>query len=203
MKKLLASLVLICAVVNLGCEPQNTATQDQPRISGPSKPDETAKFPEIMVGVWETKANFTTQQKWGIKFERDGSVRKIIHYVAGPMDLTKGATELQGDDEREYALFLTEPCKVKYDPKTNMLEVEIIVESFLIQQPTFDLEGYMTDRFSGPISTDGKTWVVERRVYGHLEGTKKIPDEFADAHPDKLTFYKLDIARLGGKAMDQ
>ena len=194
MKKLLAVLVVVCAIVNLGCEPPSAGMQDQPRISGPSKPDDAAKFPEIMVGVWETKRDRHTGKKWGIRFERDGSVQKIIHYLAGPVNLAEGGALIEGaDPEQEYALFVMGPCPSKYDTETGIVEVDIVVESYTIKKPTYTLTGHMTDRFTGVVSKNGKTWTAERRTYAVLDGAKSLSDEFADAHPDTVIFYKQDI----------
>ncbi|MHC5060638.1 MAG: hypothetical protein ACYTFK_06100 [Planctomycetota bacterium] len=195
MKKLLAIFVVVCAVVNLGCEPPIAGRQNQPQISisEPSKADEAVEFPAVMVGVWETKPSKHTGKKWGVKFESDGSVRKIVHYLAGPVDLAEGGALLEGSDpNQEYALFVIEECPVKYDSETRVVEVEIIVASYTIKKPGFSLDGHMTDRFSGPVSEDGKIWKTERRTYAELDGTMPLSDEFVDAHPTEAIFYRIE-----------
>jgi len=191
MKKLLASLVLVCAVVNLGCEPQNTATQDQPRISGPSKPDETAKFPEIMVGVWE--ADVGRHSKWGIKFEPDGSIRKIIHSFAGPIDVAEGGVMLEGPEEDTFLLLLLDDCRAKYEPETDTLKVNIFTEHYIMRLPIGELQGHIKDYFSGPVSKDGKTWKVKWRNHMWLDGSEPPPIDIIDANPVELLFTKLDM----------
>lgn len=153
-------------------------------------------FPASMVGIWETEPVRITGRYWGIKFEPDGSVRKIIHNVAGPVTLAEGGVFFEGaDPNQEYALFVIEECPVKYDSETGMLQVEIILESFLIQKGTDTLEGSSLTRFSGPISNDGISWTAEKRTYAKLEGATSPTDEFIDTHPDTVVFYKLEIPK--------
>ncbi|MCK5175800.1 MAG: hypothetical protein KAR47_20565 [Planctomycetes bacterium] len=185
--------VFICLSALAGCTEPHRTTEVR---TGQSAASEDSDFPEIMVGIWETLANDITGKKWGIKFERDGSVKRIIHYLAGPVDLAEGGKLLEGAVEDEFALFIMGPCDAVYDPETEMLEVNIVVDSYTIQKPTFKLEGKMTDLFSGPVSENGTTWETERRTYATLEGTESPSDEFVDANPDIVTFYKQDISGL-------
>ena len=194
MKNLLTVLVLVCAVVNLGCEPQNTATQDQPRISGPSKPDETAKFPEIMVGAWEAETSLEGS-KWGIKFEPDGSILKIIHSLVGPIDVAEGGVELEGRVEGAYMVLQLGDCQSEYNPETNMLNVKIVTDHYILKLPNGDLQGRIEDYFSGPVSEDGKTWKAEWRNYNWLDGANPLPVDIIDANPIPLVFTKIDFSR--------
>ena len=96
------------------------------------------------------------------------------------------------DPNQEFALFVLGPCSSHYDPQTDTIEVEIVVDSYTIKKPSFTLTGHMTDRFTGSVSEDGKTWTVESRIFASLDGAKSISDEFAEANPDIMVFHKSD-----------
>jgi hypothetical protein len=151
------------------------------------------EFPEVMVGVWETEAHWRIGSKFGIKFERDGSIKKIIHPVGGPINIDEGGVHKDGPEEGTYYMFVMGPVEASYDADTQMVDVKIVVEHYVIQLPTGRLEGHMIDYVSGPISKDGKTWEAERRNHGWLDGADPPPIDLIDANPDKLVFRKLDL----------
>ena len=182
MKTLFTELVLICLLISPGCSVQKNKAVHK----------ETA-FPRSMVGVWETEKHFLTSKKWGIKFEEDGSVKKVIHNLAGPINLSEGGVTLGDLESDDYAVFVMGPCTTKYDAQNKFLEVDIVVDNFVIKKGTIYLEGNATDRFSGPVPKNGQVWEVERRTFATLDGTDPISEEFAENHPDKVTFYKIDL----------
>ncbi len=156
---------------------------------------ERTGFPQSMIGVWETEKHFLTNQKWGIKFEEDGSVKKVIHNLAGPINLSEGGVTLGDPESDDYAVFVMGPCTTKYDTHNKFLEVDIVVDNFVIKKGQIYLEGNVTDRFSGPVPKNGQVWEVERRTFATLDGADPISDEFAESHPDKETFYKTDLSK--------
>jgi hypothetical protein len=177
-------VVIILALSGCGQQSQRTSNQPQENV-----------FPEVMVGVWE--AQVSKYSKWGIKFEPDGSILKIIHSVIGPVRLEEGGTYEEGPDPGTYAVFVMGPCEANYNPSTRMLKVKIIVDYYKMKLPTGELEGRIEDYFEGPVSEDGKTWKVEWRSYGWLEGADPPDIETIDANPEKLVFTKIDINSLG------
>lgn len=151
----------------------------------------SAKFPAIMVGVWETPVD-ASGDKWGIKFEKDGSIRKIIHSVAGPMEVEEGGIYKEGPEKDTFMYFILGPCTSEYDPKTKILKVKIVIEDYEMKLPTGDLRGRIEDDFEGLISSDGVIWKVKWWDYGHLEGARTPPPEEIKAHPDELVFTRVD-----------
>lgn len=153
-------------------------------------------FPKVMVGVWE--ADVSTYSKWGIKFERDGSIEKIIHPLAGPVRLSEGGVFLEGRDPNSHATFIMGPCDADYLPETNELKVAIILDYYKMKLPNGVLEGRIETYISGPVSEDGETWPVEVREYGWLEGAASPDTDMIDANPDKLMFTKIDLKQYVG-----
>ena len=130
--------------------------------------DQKKVFPEVMVGVWQ--AEVSPYSKWGIKFEPDGSIRKIIHSAAGPVNLEEGGVYAQSDTEDAYYYFVMGPCEATYIPEARILKVKIVVEHFTMKLPQGVLEGRSEDYFEGLVSEDGKSWATDWRSYGWLEG---------------------------------
>ena len=189
---LVGCCVFLLAVVGCG---------RQVRLGGETRED---VFPEVMVGVWETEPNPTTNARWGIKFEPDGSIKKIIHILAWEVNISEGGRYMEAvKDPNHYAAFAMGPCEAKYIPETGVLEVRIVVDHYVIQVPSpkveeglVRLEGRMEDIFSGPISEDGEIWKVKKLSYSTLKGYTLPSKEYADAHPDTLIFHKLDLTQI-------
>jgi hypothetical protein len=181
----LVPLVLCLYIV--GCQGTRKSSSSTPK----------SNFPQIMVGVWEADINDNQESKWGIKFEKDGTINKIIHSVAGPIDLREGSVTGEGPDEGMYYYFIMGPCTSEYNPKTKKLAVKIIVDEYLMKLPTGELKGRIEDVLEGTIpAKKGLPWNVEWRAYGYLEGADRPDVNEINAHPEKLTFYKLDLKKL-------
>ena len=154
-----------------------------------------SNFPPIMVGVWEADVNDNTGAKWGIKLEKDGSIRKIIHSVAGHMNLQEGGIYGEGPDKGTFIYFIPGHCFSDYNPRTKMLKVTIVIDEYMMKLPTGELKGRIEDYFEGPISKNGKTWNVEWRDYGWLEGARPPDVNAINANPEKLIFRRLDMKK--------
>lgn len=170
--------LFMVSLLLVGCQAeQKTQTQSA----------EISDFPQQMVGVWESD----TDPKWGIKFEPDGSVVKIVHNLAGPVDLREGGALIEGRED-SYFLFAFDPSEVEYQVETEMISIHIPLKSYTMKMPGGTLEGSIDDYFVGPVSEDGKTWHVERRTYSTLEGAFSVPKEDVDKHPPvPMVFHKL------------
>jgi hypothetical protein len=150
-------------------------------------------FPQVMVGVWEAKGGENDWEKWGIKLEPDGSIKRIVHPVVGPVKLEEGGAYKEGEDPNDYMMVQMGPCKASYDPTTKRLDVSIVVDYYRMVLPSGVLEGKLRDEFSGPISQDGKTWKVKWWDYGWLEGAGAPDVNAIKANPEHLIFYKIDL----------
>jgi len=192
MKKL-SSLIscLFIILLFVGCARQDQKTSKHTEIT---KQTAEEVFPQVMVGVWEVLINKMTGSKWGIKFEPDGSIRKIIHVIAGPVNLSEGGVYHGGSDPNVYGAYVMGPCEAKYNHKKDEVEVKIVLDYFEIKLGTGTLKGRMETYFSGPVSDDGKTWKVLERSYGSIEGASMPDPNVIDQNPNKLVFHKVDLS---------
>jgi hypothetical protein len=182
MKIRITAVCVLLIVVAAGCATQKCASVQKKAAN--------ARFPQSMVGLWQANTGDT---HWGIKFERDGLIKKIFHFVGGPIDIEEGGVYQEGPDPNTYMMFQMGPCKTDYDAKTKTLNASIIVDYYRMVLPGGALEGRIEDYFSGPISEDGKTWKVKWWDYGWLEGAQAPDPNIIKAHPEELIFQKSDI----------
>jgi hypothetical protein len=149
------------------------------------------EFPESMVGIWEVVVN-DRNDKWGIKFEQDGSIKKIIHLLANRINIEEGGVEGKGQDGGSYYLFHIGACGARYIPETRMVRVKIIVDYYIMKMPAGELEGRIEDYFEGPVSKDGKIWDVKWWDFGWIKDAAPPDVNFVKAHPAPLVFIKQD-----------
>ena len=181
------TLLLIATTIVCGCE--NTQPMRLPNNGINASVKGGGDFPEFLVGVWEAKLR--GKVVWGMKFERDGSISKIVHGVAGPVKLADGGIFEEGPDKGTFCLFEMGPCEAEYEPKKRMLRVKIFVDHYHMKFPNGDLTGRSEDYFEGAVLKDGKTWNVEWRCYSWLKGAAEPDKKIIEANPEKLIFTKI------------
>jgi hypothetical protein len=187
MRKAISLFILsICLFSLAGC--QETAIKQNP--------DEmlvNGKTPNVMVGVWETEVGGTV---WAFKIEPDGSILKLIHPIAGQINVKEGGRDVEGPDPGTYAAFIMGPCESNFDAATGIFTVHIVLDNFIMKLPQGELVGKSDDYFKGKVSKDGKTWKANWFAYSSLEGGS-LPDvNEINANPEGLVFKKLDLNRL-------
>ncbi len=185
---LIFNFACVLLLVTVGCDNGSI-------VPRPVKPTEEG-FPEVMVGVWEQKNE--EFHKWGIKFESDGSISKIIHPMAGPVNIAEGGSHAEAPDGSYYT-FVMGPCDANYIPSTNMLKVKILIDYFAIKIPVGILEGRSEDYFEGPVSQDGKTWKANWLGYGWVEGGNPPPIEKLKERLMPMVFTKTDLTQIPEK----
>lgn len=152
---------------------------------------ENPRFPRFLVGVWKAD-----QYDWAFKFERDGTISRLVHMLAGPVKMEEGIVDMEGPDPNTFAYFIIGDCPVKYDHASRRLSVIVSLDGFHMRLPIGDLEGNAVDYFDGPVSRDGKTWTVSWREYSWLEGAESTPDpNLIEAQPEKLVFTKTKLIK--------
>lgn len=145
-----------------------------------------------IAGVWEAESGRIT---WGFKMEPDGTITKVIHSMAGPMNVSEGAVSIEGPEPNTYAFFVLGPYDVQYDKESRKLDLRIRLDQYYMKLPAGELLGRTEDRFTGIVSQNGKTWPVEWRSYGWLEGAAEPDVKEIDSNPEELVFRKVDIER--------
>jgi hypothetical protein len=147
-------------------------------------------FPKTMVGFWEAKSE---EYDWGIRFNSDGSIPKIIHPAAGPVVLAEGGVSGEGPVEGTYYIVLMGPCEARYEPETGMVKVKITIDYSRMQFVDGALEDREKNYIEGPVSQDGKTWQAKWRSYCWLEGASPPDINMIEANPETLVFTKLEF----------
>jgi len=189
-------IILSCCfslLVLAGCKKQGPEDSNQPQLKSQAQDN---GFPEVMVGVWEVIIDESLGSKWGIKFETDGSIKKIIHLLAGPVKMSEGGVYMEGPDPGTFAYFAMGNCESKYDPASEQLSVKIFLDEFQMQLPMGEIKGTSEDYFDGPVSQDGKTWTVSWRNYSWLAGGSRPDPNEVEAYPEKLVFKKIDLSKV-------
>jgi hypothetical protein len=181
-----------CAVFLLGlagCGQQSGKISSRPQLE--SKEAKENVFPKFLVGVWKAD-----KYNWAFKFEKDGSILRLEHMLAGKVKIEEEGVYTEGPDEGTFAVFIMGPCETRYDAKSRRLSVKVTLDKFLMRLPVGDLEGWAEDYFDGPVSKDGKTWTVDWREYGWLEDATPPDPNVIEANPERLIFSKLDPAQI-------
>jgi hypothetical protein len=181
---LLFAIFGLCFLFTAGC--QEAARKEKPVKTAIGS---SGDFPGVMVGVWEAEQDDT---KLGIKFEPDGSIRKVVHYLAGPVNLAEGGVSMDGPEPNTYAMFIMGPCTAEYDKASGVLKVKMVLDYYEMQLPNGKLWGRTEDYFEGTISEDGTKWYADWRSYGYLEGATPPDVNYINANPEKLVFSKID-----------
>lgn len=147
------------------------------------------EFSEFLSGVWEIKEG-KYKDIWGFEFVSDGSIVKMIHGMAGRVDLAEGGVYGGAKTDDSYYLFVMGPCGATYTSATRMLKVKIIVEHYTLKFPVDELQGRVENYLEGPVSQDSKTWNANLLNYVWLDGANPPPKETIEAHPIELVFSK-------------
>jgi hypothetical protein len=144
-----------------------------------------------MVGVW-----LDEEYGWGIKFESDGTIRKIKHMTAGESELKEGGIYIKGTEEGTHAFFVYGDCELTYNKSKDIIDVIIIVNDFEMQFADDEkLTGRIEDYFTGSVSDDGQIWKVKWRSYLYPEGGDAPDKKLTEENPIPLTFHKLDLSK--------
>jgi hypothetical protein len=149
-------------------------------------------FPKTMVGLWEAKTGDATGGRWLFMFEKDGSIKKIDHLIAGPIVIEEGGKSGSGSEPGTSYAFILGPCIKNYEKDILSLEVNIDYFEMVIPQGT--LQGRQKDTFIGKVSGDGKTWEVDWRNYGWLEGAQEPDISEIDKQPQRVVFKKINLS---------
>lgn len=189
MKKMLLFLpVVLWLMLISGCEESVKKVKSDNVINH-------TRVPETMIGVWEAVAD-THGATWAFKIEPDGSIPKLIHPVAGEVNVKLGGYDIEGPDPGTYAAFIMGPCETFYDDSNDIFTVHIVLDAFTMKFPQGELTGKSDDYFRGKVSEDGNVWNAEWVSYSSLEGGS-LPDvNEINANPVKLVFIKIDPNNL-------
>lgn len=170
----------------VGGSDEETVVDDKQSIVSEEAVVDGGQFPEVMVGAWEAQIDLG---KWAFTFEHDGSISKIIHPLAGRVDLNEEGIYLEGPEPGTYATFVMGPCEAEYSEDTRELKVKIILDDYQIVLSQEQLEGSAYDFFLGSVSEDGEVWTA---LWKHLSWLEGADSPEPNSPSVQLTFTKVD-----------
>jgi len=143
-------------------------------------------LPDEIVGVW-----ISDQKGWAFKIEKDGSINKLSHMLAGKVTTEEGGVEWLGPEQGTYATFILGPIELSFNLETQMLSIKATMAYYDIQLPYGRLIGRSEDTFIGKVDLKKEKWEAEWRSYGWLDGADEPNVEEIEKNPVLLTFTKL------------
>ncbi len=166
------------------------------QVASPTKETGIKNFPPSMVGTWLYQFGLDETQKWKITFNPDGTITDIYHYVFGPMSVEEGGIYKDGPDEGTYMVATLGPLESSYDPVADAVRAEIVIDGYEMKFVEGSLKGRIIDNLIGTVTKDGTIWEVEWRSISWLEGAAEPPIDEINAHPQMITFYKVQPNEL-------
>ena len=176
MKLKTGCLLLMLILFFGGCQPGNKVNQSSSAI------------PDYIVGIWEAD-----RLGWAFKIEKDGSINRLKHMLAGTMSSEEGGKYVEGQDEGTYANFVLGECKGTFDPETHELEIKLSLDYFDMVLPIGRIQGRVDDYFNAKVEPGQESFKAKWRSYSWLDGADPPDKQVIDANPETLTFTKVDL----------
>lgn len=173
-KKSIVSLLYLL-IVMAGCH--------GPGLSGEgSVYMDKVEFPVFLVGTW-----LSDESNWVFKFEPDGSISKMRHFIGATFIVEEGGLTEEGRGGME-ATYILGPCETDYDADTRQLKVDVAIEYYILKFDNGSMEGTFYDTLTGVISQDGEKWFVSWISIGEIFGGDSMDKD--KVVPKELTFIK-------------
>lgn len=191
-KKTMLLGVLACCIVS-GCRTVDQQFQTK-EYDGVNVILKSNAFPKELAGLWRDVENWG----WAIEFAEDGRILEVVHPLAGYITIKPGEiTEMpmKGGGTSQYTPGL---WKVKYNPETRYLNIEVTIEKFFAEMGKNTLAGSGSDLIYGLMTEDLTVWKAEWVAVRELLAiTKDNPEGTAmPTDPDDtwvyITFVKVD-----------
>lgn len=150
-------------------------------ICGCQKP--SVVLPPEVAGTWKTK-----EHPWRIAITPDGKISSVI-IPMGTVEVKPNQTTKVEMKDGNFSTYVPGAFDLEYTPETRDLYVSIEMKRMHISLPGGWIDGNSLDRFTGPISEDGKTWIadwIELFDYG-----PRFPQDPNDAYNGPVTFEKI------------
>ena len=141
-------------------------------------------LPPEVAGTWKAKGS-----PWKIVITPNGRIDSAI-IPMGKVEVKPNRTTKFEMMHGEFSTYKTGRCDLEYTPQTRELFVSIEIKKMHIAFPDDAIDGNSIDRFTGPVSEDGKTWIadwVQLFDYG-----PRFPQDPNDAYNGPVMFEKLE-----------
>jgi len=171
-------MVLVLVILN-GCQ-NNQAKND-------------ASSPSFLTGTWQPN-----DSKWIFTVDSQGKLTKMTHFIGA--EFSTDQDEMQENwRDNIVATYYLGPCTLDFNPQTRKLNIDIIIEHYMIDFGNGVMEGSFEDHLEGIVSEDGNTWTatwVNTASMVDAEENEKIHT----MPPQELIFKKTDKAGAPDKA---
>ena len=149
------------------------------------------EFPEFLVGRWKADKG-----DWEFVFEPDGAISSAVISLGRirikPGELTTVPMKMGGK-----GIFEPGEWMVHYAPAGRELTVKISLKNFYVELGKGVVEGKSTDIFAGPISQDGKVWLVDwTSFHDYTAHTEKHPNFPMYEDPNQGVTYSLIFEKV-------
>ena len=139
-------------------------------------------LPPDIAGMWKARG-----EPWKIVLSPDGTVSSALIPMGAVEVRPNQTTEMEMKDG-SISTFKAGDCIVEYMPDTRELFVIVEIEEFHIRFLDNRIDGNSIDRFIGPVSEDGKTWMAD--WINVFDYGPRFPQGPVYAQP--LTFEKIE-----------
>lgn len=112
-------------------------------------------LPADIAGTWKAE-----DSPWNIVLSPDGTVVSAV-IPMGQIEVKPNQTTEAEMKNGSISTFKAGDCIVEYMPATRELFVSVEIEEFHIRFLDNAIDGNSFDRFIGPVSEDGKTWMAD------------------------------------------
>lgn len=141
-------------------------------------------LPPDIAGTWKARG-----EPWKIVLSPDGTVSSALIPLGAVEVRPNQTTEMEMKDG-SISTFKAGDCIVEYMPDTRELFVCVEVEEFHIVFLDNRIDGNTIDRFIGPVSEDGKTWMAD--WISVFDYGPRFPQDPNDIIAEPLTFEKIE-----------
>jgi hypothetical protein len=154
MKRLILIVIVVCSCLGVwlsgGCEQPAADKTRAPTTAQPGN-----QLPSFVIGTWQQRAGV-----WRFVIEPNGVVSSAVIPLMDTTLRPHQTTLVKMKDENE-STFTGGDMFAEYNPASRELFVFIELKKFQIRYYEIRTGGSQVDRFTGPVSENGKVWSPE------------------------------------------
>lgn len=140
-------------------------------------------LPADIAGTWKAQ-----NSPWKIVISPDGTVISAV-IPMGEVEVRPHKTTKLEMVDGSYSTYKAGDCMVGYMPDTRELFVSVEMEKINVVYLDNVIDGNSIDRFVGPVSEDGKTWMAD--WINVFDYGPRFPQDANDTFAGQLVFEKV------------
>lgn len=141
-------------------------------------------LPAIVAGTWKAKGS-----PWKIVLSPKGTVTSAV-IPMGEVEVRPNRTTKVEMKDGSFSAYKAGDFVVEYAPETRELFVSVRIEEIHIRFLDNAIDGSSTDRFVGPVSEDGRTWMAD--WISVFDYGPRFPQDPNDIGAEPLIFEKVE-----------